>query len=66
MRAYYNSQNPVVKKVVMALLLGFVTFVVHGLFNSFLGQDKIAGLVFSSMAIIITADLSNQKQIPNG
>lgn len=66
MRAYYHSQNPVVKKVVMAVLLGFITFVIHGLFNSFLDQDKIAGLVFSSMAIIVAADLANQKQIPNG
>lgn len=65
MRACYNSQNTIVKKVGMAALLGFVTFVIHGLFNTFLDQDKIAGLVFSSMAIIVAADLANQKKITN-
>ncbi len=61
MRAYYKSKNIVAKKVVMAALLGFVTSVVHGLFNSFLDQDKIASLVFTSMAIIVTVDLSTRE-----
>jgi putative inorganic carbon (HCO3(-)) transporter len=64
MRAYYKAKNIVAKKVVMAALLGFVTSVVHGLFNSFLDQDKIASLVFTSMAIIVAVDLSTkEKQI---
>ncbi len=63
MRAYYNSQNAVVKKLVMATLLGFCTFVIHGLFNSFLDQDKIAGLVFTSTGIIVAADLSVKNLI---
>lgn len=61
MRAYYKSNNIVAKKVVMAALLGFITSVVHGLFNSFLDQDKIASLVFTSMAIIVAVDLSTRK-----
>ena len=60
MRAYYQSENIIVKKVVLAVLLGFTTFVFHGLFNSFLDQDKIAGLVFGTMAIIVASDLTDK------
>ncbi|MBL0341342.1 MAG: O-antigen ligase family protein [Bacteroidetes bacterium] len=60
MRSYYQSENIIVKKVVLAALLGFTTFVFHGLFNSFLDQDKIAVLVFGTMAIIVASDLTDK------
>lgn len=57
MRAYYRSVDPLVKNMVLAALLGFITFYFHGMVNSFIDQVKMAGLVFSSMAIIVAADI---------
>jgi O-antigen ligase len=39
--------------VATGALLGFFTYFIHGFFNSFMEDDKIAALVLSSMAILV-------------
>lgn len=56
-RAYYRSKDFMIKNLVLAALLGFITFYFHGLVNSFIDQVKMAGLLFGSMAIIVVADI---------
>jgi putative inorganic carbon (HCO3(-)) transporter len=59
-RAYYRSPDPFIKNLVLAALLGFITFFFHGLVNSFIDQVKMAGLVFGSMAIIVICDIASR------
>ncbi len=61
-RAYHRSKDPFVKNMVLAALLGFITFFVHGLVNSFIDQVKMASLVFGSMAMIVVADLVSKSK----
>jgi putative inorganic carbon (hco3(-)) transporter len=63
-RAYYRSKDKYNKNIVLAALLGFITFFAHGLVNSFIDQVKMASLVFVCMAIIVTVDILN-RQKPN-
>lgn len=62
MRVYYKTENIKDQKIVMAALLGFTTFIFHGFFNAFMDQDKIAGLVFTSIAMIVACDLSLKRK----
>lgn len=40
------------KTVIMAAILGLITFFVHGIFNSFIDSSKIAILVYGSLGMI--------------
>ena len=60
-RAYHKTKDPIIRNMVLAALLGFITFFVHGLVNSFIDQVKLASLVFGSMAIIVVADIANKN-----
>ncbi len=61
-RAYYRAKDKFIKNMVLAALLGFVTFFFHGLVNSFIDQIKFSSLVFGSMAMIIMADIATKKE----
>ncbi|MBK9477507.1 MAG: O-antigen ligase family protein [Bacteroidetes bacterium] len=45
------------------LLLGLVTYLIHGLFNNYLDTDKTAFLLFSSMALLVQLDLDFKSKI---
>ncbi len=45
------------------LLLGLVTYLIHGLFNNYLDTDKTAFLLFSSMALLVQLDLDYKSKI---
>jgi putative inorganic carbon (HCO3(-)) transporter len=59
--AYYRSNDKYVKNMVLAALLGFTTFFMHGLVNSFIDQIKFSSLVFGSIAMIVAADIASRK-----
>ena len=59
-RAYSRAKDKMLKNIVLAALLGFMTFFFHGLVNSFLDQVKMASLVFGSMAIMVVVDIANK------
>jgi putative inorganic carbon (hco3(-)) transporter len=44
------------RKILLAALLGFFTYFVHGILNGFMEDDKMASLVFFSMAVIVFVD----------
>lgn len=60
-RAYYRAKDIYIKNLVLAALLGFITFFFHGLVNSFIDQIKFSSLVFGSMAMIVVGDISSRK-----
>jgi hypothetical protein len=50
------------KWLTFAILLGFISFVVHGAFNSFLDTDKVSVLFYAAMAAVVTIDTSHSTE----
>lgn len=63
MRVIYREKDKRNKLLLYGTVLGLITFYVHGIFNAFLDTDKMAVLVFGSIAIIAAADL-RQRALP--
>ncbi len=56
-RVWYRKKRRADGYFVLALVTGLVTYVVHGIMNSFLDSDKIAALWWGFIAILVAADL---------
>jgi O-antigen ligase len=52
LKLWDKLSSPKEKWEVMAVLLGLITFYSHGLFNSFSDQDKMAFLLYCSLAVV--------------
>lgn len=63
MKVIYAETNPRFKWLLYGAVLGLITFYVHGIFNAFLDADKMAVLVFGSIAVIVAADLRQRSDI---
>jgi hypothetical protein len=46
-----------------AVLLGLVTYLIHGLLNNYSEQDKIAVLLWGAFAMITAMDLYHKKAV---
>ena len=57
MKVIYSETDRRFKLLLYGAVLGLITFYVHGVFNAFLDADKMAALVFVSIAIIVSASL---------
>lgn len=57
MKVIYAEKEQATKLVLYGAVLGLITFYVHGIFNAFLDTDKMAALVFGSIAIVVCADV---------
>jgi len=57
MRLVYQTRDPVARYLAFGALLGLSSFFLHGLFNTFIDQDKMAGLGFSAMALLVVLDI---------
>ncbi len=53
------------KLAVTGALLGLITFYVRGAFNAFLDSDKMAALVFTCIAVIVSHDIRQKRSIEN-
>jgi O-antigen ligase len=56
-KIYRSRRRKEVRWLAMALLMGFVTYFFHGLFNSFIDTDKASVLVYGSIAALVTLDI---------
>ncbi len=54
-----RSNDPKDKFLATGILLSLIGYFFHGFFNSFIDQDKIAILVFGSMAALVALDCSD-------
>lgn len=61
MKVIYRETESRSKLLLYGAVLGLITFYVHGIFNAFLDTDKMAVLVFGSIAVIVAADLRQKK-----
>jgi len=49
------------KSILLASLLGLITFYIHGLFNTFSDYEKMSILLYGSMGIIVSIDLATKQ-----
>ncbi|MCB0736545.1 MAG: O-antigen ligase family protein [Bacteroidetes bacterium] len=68
---YLGIQNSIrtngpIRQINNFVLFALVTYFLHGVFNSFIDQDKIALPVFAAMACIASIHQYHQKGIENG
>jgi putative inorganic carbon (hco3(-)) transporter len=57
LRVYYRSDNNEVKLIALSVLLGLITYYLHGFLNNFLDQDKASGPFWGFTAVIVVLDL---------
>jgi putative inorganic carbon (HCO3(-)) transporter len=63
-RVWYREKRSARGYFALAVLTGLITYVVHGIMNSFLDTDKIASLWWGYIAMLTAMDLDLQKTIP--
>lgn len=61
---YYQLADPDQKKIVMAVLLGLTTYLIHGMLNNFLDIDKVNVAFWGFVAIITSFDVYAKKNLP--
>jgi len=64
LKLYYFFRADRSKRVlIFGALAGLTTFFVHGLFNSFIDSEKMAILVYGSLALLVIFDLERRKMM---
>jgi len=60
-RLYYNLEDPWLKFVILACVLGLFTYFTHGILNNYLDTDKASIPVWGFAAIIVATELRLKK-----
>jgi len=67
-RVYKKTNDKNVKIIVLSVLIGLITYYIHGILNNFLDTDKLSALFWGFTAIIVTFDLDlkqKEKELKN-
>ena len=65
-RVWYREKKGFAGYFALAILTGLMTYVIHGIMNSFLDSDKIAALWWGFAAILVSMDLKGKGDLPEG
>jgi O-antigen ligase len=57
MRVYRRARDKSIRIIVLSVLVGLITYYVHGLLNNFLDTDKLSALFWGFTAIIVAFDI---------
>jgi len=60
-RVYRNTEEKRLKQLVMALILGLITYLMHGSLNNFLDTDKASALFWGFIAVFVSLDIYNKR-----
>jgi len=60
-RVWYREKRTFAGYFALAVLAGVMTYVIHGIMNSFLDSDKIAALWWGFAAILVSMDLREKE-----
>jgi putative inorganic carbon (HCO3(-)) transporter len=60
-RLYYSIKDKEMKRMVLVLVLGFVTYIVHGGLNDFLDTDKASVPFWGFIAMLVAIDTYHRK-----
>jgi putative inorganic carbon (HCO3(-)) transporter len=63
---YSNAKNPNVRLITLGVLLGLITYFVHGVLNNFLDTDKLAVPYWAFIAMIVAMDVYHTDTSPDG
>jgi O-antigen ligase len=63
-RVYNNLDDKRLKQIVLFLILGFITYLMHGTLNNFLDTDKASALFWGFTAVFVSLDISLKKLNP--
>jgi O-antigen ligase len=58
MRVYRQMEDRKLKRTILFLYLGFITYLIHGMLNNFLDTDKASALFWGILAVFVSLDLS--------
>jgi putative inorganic carbon (hco3(-)) transporter len=66
-RLYYTIQDYETKRIVLCLILGFITYITHGALNNFLDTDKASVPFWGFVAMIVAIDVyhKNKGSVPD-
>ena len=56
-RVYHRVKDKKLKRLVLSLILGFITYLFHGIWNNFLDTDKASSLFWGFIAVFVSLDL---------
>lgn len=62
-RLYYTINETEMRRLVLVLLLGFVTYIVHGGINDFLDTDKASVPFWGFIAMLVAIDVYHRKAV---
>lgn len=62
-RVWYREKRTYEGYFALAILTGLMTYVVHGIMNSFLDSDKIAALWWGFAAVLVSMDLRVKENV---
>lgn len=63
-RVWYREKRGAEGYFMLAIVAGLITYVIHGIMNSFLDSDKIAALWWGFIAILVARDLKTTEREP--
>jgi O-antigen ligase len=63
-RVYNKTGDRRLKQITLGLMLGFISYLVHGTLNNFLDTDKASALFWGIAAAFVSLDLSSEKLNP--
>jgi putative inorganic carbon (hco3(-)) transporter len=63
-RVYSRLEDKRLKQVILGCILGFITYLIHGLLNNFLDTDKASALFWGFAAVFVALDLSLKELNP--
>lgn len=61
LRVYFMSKQRIIKILSLSILLGLITYWVHGVLNNFLDTDKASALVWGYTAMLVAMDIFHKK-----
>ncbi len=61
-KVYKKTNDKNVKIIVLSVLIGLISYYVHGILNNFLDTDKLSALVWGFTAIIVALDIEENKK----
>ncbi len=59
---YYRLNDPTNKALIMGVILGLTTYLVHGILNNFLDTDKAAVPFWAFVAVIVAMDVYYERE----
>lgn len=62
---YSNAENKEIKMLTLGVLLGLITYIIHGALNNFLDTDKASVPFWGFIAIIVAIDLYHSNKTEN-